>query len=274
MRPLPDLPTLTNARGDLQCIGFEENSMSALHRAAQQNATRAMGFLLDHGWDMNRDLADTGTPLNVAAASLLTRDAAILLLKRGANLFCCRQSGAGFNVLHCALQDADVQLKGDQQFSLVRILVESCSDIILPVREKLLQGRDNAMWTPLHLAVFKCDMPSLLALLELGGCDLAAQDRMRFTPFMLTLYNEYFSEYRFENLKAIYSRLVGDPSSVAELNIQHQPWMVERWKEMAVLLVKAGSPIPKRWGPREFTNFSSNPLPCSYRWPQGIRSAT
>lgn len=247
LRLLFDLPLTPETH--FQCIEYEEQSKTALHRAAEKNATRAMGFLLDHGWDMDRDLGTTaGTPLNVAATSLLTRDAAILLLRRGANLFCCRRSGAGFNVLHRALQDPDVELKGDQQFSLVRILVESCADLFLPVLDKLLGARDHLLWTPLHLAVFKCDMPSVLTLLELGRCDLAAEDSRRFTPLMLALYSEHFAEARFENLEAIYARRGWGLSSLAELKLGHQPWMVERWREMAGLLVKAGSPVPKTLG--------------------------
>ncbi|KAK0709245.1 ankyrin repeat-containing domain protein [Lasiosphaeria miniovina] len=229
------------------CIEFQKDSMSALHSAAQENATRAIKFLLEHGWDIDRDLGKTGTALNVAASSFAMRDAAILLLERGASLFCCREQGEGFSVMHRAVQCPDVHLKGDQQFSLIRILVESCPDIFLPVMDKLVRARDEKLkQTALHLAIFHSDMPSFLTLLEFGQCDLAVQNAMGFTPLMMAEYKIHFREGQSDGLEAGLLRRGWDRSEVEKQNLRDQAWMVERWRQMVELLVEASSPTPEK----------------------------
>jgi ankyrin repeat protein len=98
---------------------------TALHNAAEANAIQAIEFLLECGADIDLDIDGIGTPLALAATTFSSRDAAVLLLRRGASVYCKKSGGSGYTVLHHAVERADFELRFEQQFSLVRTLLEA-----------------------------------------------------------------------------------------------------------------------------------------------------
>lgn len=229
----------------VKVVGFTYKSKSALHQAAMANATRSIQLLLDYGWAIDQDLGEFGTPLHMAADSFNTREAAVLLLERGANLFCCRANGEGFNVLHRAVENPDLLLQGEQQFSLSRTLIESCPERFLPVKDELLQSVDSGGRTVMEAAIIRCDAPTVQLLVELGGTDLAKEIIPGMTPLVMALQHVYFGSRFVENILGEIARRVPQ----AELlvfgdNLSDQAWMKQRYVRISELLVEAGSPIP------------------------------
>lgn len=58
---------------------------------------------------------------------LRKRDIAVMLLEHGANLSCNTSDSPGYTVLHAAIDSPDLEGQKEQQLSIMRTLLESCS---------------------------------------------------------------------------------------------------------------------------------------------------
>jgi ankyrin repeat protein len=214
--------------------------MSPLHRAVEANAVQVARFLVEKGANMDLDLGENGTPLCVAANTFLSRECAVLLLENGANLYCCKANGDGYNVLHAATAYPDGALKGDQEFSLARTLFEEASARLLIEARRLMNSTDKFGHTPLHEAVHQCDIRTVELLLEIGETDLSTVGLLGQTPLMAALHRQHFGQ-EFADGFITWLGIANPPP-----DLRNQAWMDERFRLIAEMLIEAGSPLPEK----------------------------
>jgi hypothetical protein len=131
-----------------------------------------LNFLLDYGVDINICTSKLGAPLAVAASRFTSRDIAVSLLRRGANILCNLEKGPGFFVLHVAQEILNIFLEGPQQFSVARVVAETSLRKFAP---EVVNSKDNKGFTALHSAAEHCDLGVVKLLVGLG-CDIGALD--------------------------------------------------------------------------------------------------
>lgn len=233
----------------MQLINLAIIGHSALHDAASGNAARVIDFLMSQGAHVDLDMDILGTPLNVAAGSLRTRDAAMRLLKSGASIRCCKADGENYTVLHRAVSDPDLELRGDQQFSLVSTLLEAFPEQFLEDEGLTLNLVDRYGQSVLHRAVMMADVSSVQALLELPGIDLSMRDLLGETALTLALrqahYAHPWTEASFKEF--LVEKMGYSEDSVYSRDLSHiRQWYKSVGKRIAKMLIDKGSPIPSR----------------------------
>ncbi|CEL02571.1 hypothetical protein ASPCAL03739 [Aspergillus calidoustus] len=169
------------------------DDQSVLHLAARSNATHAVTYLLDHGADIDLDIQPTGTALNVAAGNFENRDAVVLLLQRGANIFCSLHRGSMHSILHIADSDFDSQ-ESAQQFSLVQVLLETFPDKFVKDGGPTINAQDRYGRTALHYAAMRGHLNAVRALVALPHIEVSVKEIEGWTPLMWALHSVHFSD--------------------------------------------------------------------------------
>jgi hypothetical protein len=217
--------------------------MSPLHHAASVDGIAAIRFLLEKGANIELDLGENGTPLCVASRTFQSRRCAVLLLIEGAKLFCCNAKGDGYNVLHNSIAIPDVFMKGDQELSLTRTLIEAIPARIFDERHHLVNSKNLLGCTPIHMAVWCCDIKTVELLVEIGGTDLSIEDPSGRTPLMIAIFRkQYVQEDADGYAKWLKERGAANPPA----KLHDQRWMKQRYDKIAEILLDAGSPVPER----------------------------
>ncbi|KAH8725728.1 hypothetical protein GQ44DRAFT_772034 [Phaeosphaeriaceae sp. PMI808] len=143
--------------------------------------------------DIDLDIQPTGTALNVAAGNFKNRDAVVLLLQGGANIFCSLHRGWMHYVLHIADSDLDSQ-ESAQQFSLVQVLLETFPDKFVKDDGPTINAQDRYGRTALHCAAMMGHLNAVRALVALPHIEVSVEEIEGWTPLMLALHNVYFSD--------------------------------------------------------------------------------
>ncbi len=160
---------------------------------AEADTTHAVTYLLDHGADIDLDIQPTGTALNVAAGNFKGRDAVVLLLQRGANIFCSLHRGSMHSILHIADSDFDSQ-ESAQQFSLVQVLLETFPDKFVKDDGPTINAQDRYGRTALHYAAMRGHLNAVRALVALPHIEVSVKEIEGWTPLMWALHSVHFSD--------------------------------------------------------------------------------
>jgi hypothetical protein len=231
-------------------LNFKLEGITALHKAAAFNSTRSISFLLEKGAEKDLHSEPYGTPLAFAAESFKTRDAAVLLLREKASIFCNKSEGTGYTVLHAAVTTADVSLKGEQQFSGVKILLETLPEKFFAVIDgvKILNSKDKKGYTVLHYAVIAADVRTVAALLELNDVDIGAVDNNGWTPLMWAVVHARLGTASPEGATMVIRNTTSNThrKSTIKPSEPEQELLVQRYHAIFQLLLEAGSPEPER----------------------------
>ena len=214
-----------------------EKNTTLLAFAANQNSIRALLLLLRLGADKEINLPKQGTALAFAARAFRSRDAALILLRAGASVYCRSDLGPGFTVLHAAAEVADPAVEEDQQFCMVTLLINAFPAKL--VNATVINSTTCRGSTALHYAAGAGNEKAVRFLID-HGADLNATDENGFTPFMVAQSSHY---YYYD----IYRSTPGQHSPVFDLLTQQSPG-IRRVKQatgrISALLREHGCNLP------------------------------
>ena len=112
-----------------------------------------------------------------------------MLLEHTAKLLCNTSKSPGYSILHAAIEDSDLESQKEQQFSMVRSLVESCPSRFhdSPILNSVVESGQTA----LHLASYHGDKNTVDVLISMGA-DMSLEKAIGYTPYMDTLWKGTF----------------------------------------------------------------------------------
>jgi ankyrin repeat protein len=156
------------------------DGLTLLYRVAKHNFIQALRFLANITINLDIESPGIGTPLTLTVRTFSSKEAALLLLEKGASIYCRPKKTPASQ---SCTRPGKLQTLSSLGSSNTCIIVEA-----FPIKfpKTILNLQDSEGQTALHIAANKADFESVKLLVSLGA-DLAVEDKVGFTPIMFAI---------------------------------------------------------------------------------------